>query len=54
VELFTDVSVEVATLVVPEGGELPPEEEPTPEGSVPAETPEPVEAPDPAAPEKEE
>jgi large subunit ribosomal protein L9 len=26
IELFTDVSVEVATLVVPEGGELPPEE----------------------------
>jgi large subunit ribosomal protein L9 len=27
VELFTDVTVEVRTLVVPEGGELPPEEE---------------------------
>jgi large subunit ribosomal protein L9 len=27
IELFTDVSVEVKTLVVPEGGELPPEEE---------------------------
>ena len=27
IELFTDVSVEVQTLVVPEGGELPPEEE---------------------------
>jgi large subunit ribosomal protein L9 len=27
IELFTDVSVEVRTLVVPEGGELPPEEE---------------------------
>lgn len=27
VELFTDVSAEVRTLVVPEGGELPPEEE---------------------------
>jgi large subunit ribosomal protein L9 len=26
VELFTDVTVEVTTLVVPEGGELPPEE----------------------------
>ena len=26
VELFTDVTAEVATLVVPEGGELPPEE----------------------------
>jgi large subunit ribosomal protein L9 len=34
VELFTDVTVEVRTLVVPEGGELPPEEAegPTPEG----------------------
>jgi large subunit ribosomal protein L9 len=28
IELFTDVIVEVKTLVVPEGGELPPEEEP--------------------------
>jgi large subunit ribosomal protein L9 len=27
IELFTDVSIEVKTLVVPEGGELPPEEE---------------------------
>jgi large subunit ribosomal protein L9 len=27
IELFTDVRVEVRTLVVPEGGELPPEEE---------------------------
>ena len=27
IELFTDVDVEVKTLVVPEGGELPPEEE---------------------------
>jgi large subunit ribosomal protein L9 len=27
VELFTDVTVDVKTLVVPEGGELPPEEE---------------------------
>ena len=27
IELFTDVSVEVKTLVVPEGGELPPEDE---------------------------
>jgi large subunit ribosomal protein L9 len=46
VELFTDVTVEVATLVVPEGGELPPQEPAaeeglTPEGSVPEETPEP-------------
>lgn len=36
VELFTDVTVDVRTLVVPEGGELP--EEQTPEGSVPAGT----------------
>ena len=28
IEVFTDVSVEVKTLVVPEGGELPPEEPP--------------------------
>jgi large subunit ribosomal protein L9 len=55
IELFTDVTVEVPTLVVPEGGELPPDEEPaadegpTPEGSVPEETPEPVEAPEPEA-----
>src|SRR5215467_8521305 len=28
VELFTDVTVDVTTLVVPEGGELPPAEEP--------------------------
>src|SRR5919108_935028 len=27
IEVFTDVSVDVKTLVVPEGGELPPEEE---------------------------
>jgi large subunit ribosomal protein L9 len=30
IEVFTDVSVEVKTLVIPEGGELPPEEEETP------------------------
>lgn len=29
IELFQDVSVEVATIVVPEGGELPPETPPT-------------------------
>jgi large subunit ribosomal protein L9 len=35
VELFTDVTVDVRTLVVPEGGELPPEEEtPAPEAPV--------------------
>jgi large subunit ribosomal protein L9 len=31
IELFQDVTVPVRTLVVPEGGELPPEEEPVPE-----------------------
>jgi large subunit ribosomal protein L9 len=31
IELFTDVTVEVKTLVVPEGGELPPEDEPVAE-----------------------
>jgi large subunit ribosomal protein L9 len=32
IEVFTDVSVDVRTLVIPEGGELPPEEEaPAPE-----------------------
>jgi large subunit ribosomal protein L9 len=35
VELFQDVTVQVRTLVVPEGGELPPEEEP--EAAVPEE-----------------
>ena len=50
VELFTDVTVDVTTLVVPEGGELPPMEEPAaveglspertvPAGDVPAEEP---------------
>jgi large subunit ribosomal protein L9 len=39
VELFTDVTVDVKTLVVPEGGELPPDEEAAPEESVPEETP---------------
>ena len=57
VELFTDVTVEVATLVVPEGGELP-EEEPVAEGpavgSDPAEAPEPAESQQPEdAPEPE-
>jgi large subunit ribosomal protein L9 len=32
IEVFPDVSVEVKTLVVPEGGELPPEEEEAPPG----------------------
>jgi large subunit ribosomal protein L9 len=50
VELFTDVTVDVKTLVVPEGGELPPEEEepvaeeaPAPEASEAPES-EPLEA----------
>ena len=34
IELFTDVSIEVKTLVVPEGGELPPEEEPPAEETI--------------------
>jgi large subunit ribosomal protein L9 len=38
VEVFADVRVEVKTLVVPEGGELPPEEEPEPAAEAPAET----------------
>ena len=38
IEIFTDVQVEVKTLVVPEGGELPPEEEAP---DVPAEQAEP-------------
>jgi large subunit ribosomal protein L9 len=37
VELFTDVTVEVRTLVIPEGGELPPEEEPAEEEAPPVE-----------------
>ena len=57
VELFTDVTVEVATLVVPEGGELPEEEPvaegPTAEGSEPAATPEPAEAQSEDSPEPE-
>jgi large subunit ribosomal protein L9 len=60
VELFTDVTVDVKTLVVPEGGELPPEEEaPAPEATDAPEASEapaaePVdEAPEPAAPEVE-
>jgi large subunit ribosomal protein L9 len=56
VELFTDVTVPVRTLVVPEGGELPPEaaeepaaEEPAPEGSEPGETADESQAVEPAA-----
>jgi large subunit ribosomal protein L9 len=48
IEVFPDVSVEVKTLVVPEGGELPPEEEEAP----PAEAAEPeASAEEPAVPE---
>jgi large subunit ribosomal protein L9 len=55
VELFTDVTAQVKTLVVPEGGELPPDERPTPdesegptpEGSVPDEAPQASEASEP-------
>jgi len=36
IEVFTDVRVEVKTLVVPEGGELPPEEEAPPVDAVEA------------------
>jgi large subunit ribosomal protein L9 len=36
IELFTDVTVEVRTLVVPEGGELPPEEPEEPEADAEA------------------
>jgi large subunit ribosomal protein L9 len=51
VELFTDVIVPVRTLVVPEGGELPPEaaEETAPEGSEPEETTDESQAVEPAA-----
>ena len=37
VELFTDVTVDVKTVVVPEGGELPPEEEAEPAAEAEAE-----------------
>ncbi len=65
VELFTEVSAEVRTLVVPEGGELPPEEEQAPAAEeMPAEPAEgetasaeaeaePAEAEAPAEPEQE-
>jgi large subunit ribosomal protein L9 len=55
VELFTDVTVLVKTLVVPEGGELPPAdesesaEELTPGASVPDQTAVAAEPPEPAA-----
>ena len=53
IEVFTDMTVDVKTLVVPEGGELPPEEEPAADGAV--EAPESaVEAPENAAPNEPE
>jgi large subunit ribosomal protein L9 len=45
VDVFEDVRVEVTTLVVPEGGELPPAPAPEAEAEVPAEAPEGVEEP---------
>ena len=49
IELFTDVSVDLRVLVIPEGGELPPEEEPVApaEEAAPSEEPE-VQAEEPA------
>jgi large subunit ribosomal protein L9 len=41
IEVFTDVSVDLRTLVVPEGGELPPEEEALPEPEQAVAPPEP-------------
>jgi large subunit ribosomal protein L9 len=49
VELFTDVTATVTTLVVPEGGELPPPEEPAPVSDTPPDTSDaPAEVSDPA------
>ena len=49
VELFTDVTATVTTLVVPEGGELPPPEEPAPVSDTPSDTSDaPAEVSDPA------
>jgi large subunit ribosomal protein L9 len=45
IELFQDVQIEVKTLVVPEGGELPPEEEAEPAVEGEASQAEPAEAP---------
>jgi large subunit ribosomal protein L9 len=54
IELFQDVRIEVKTLVVPEGGELPPEEEAEPAaGAEAAEGQAPEAAPAEAAPEAE-
>jgi len=57
IELFTDVSVDVRVLVVPEGGELPPEEEAPAEEAVEApetEEPQAAEAEEPQAAVEEE
>jgi large subunit ribosomal protein L9 len=51
IEVFTDVTAEVRTLVIPEGGELPPEEEAPPAEVEEALPPEPPAAPAEAAPE---
>ena len=52
IDVFTDVRVDVKTLVVPIGGELPPEEEPEPEDAPDAEA-EAVSEPEPAETEAE-
>jgi large subunit ribosomal protein L9 len=52
IDIFTDVRVEVKTLVVPIGGELPPEEEPEPEDAPDADA-EAVAEPEPAETEAE-
>jgi large subunit ribosomal protein L9 len=48
VEVFTDVSAELRTLVVPEGGELPPEPEPAEASAAPAEASAETRLPEPA------
>ena len=53
IDVFTDVRVEVKTLVVPIGGELPPEEEPEPAEEAPATDTEPVAQPEPEQAETE-
>jgi large subunit ribosomal protein L9 len=53
IDVFTDVRVEVKTLVVPIGGELPPEEEPEPEDEPNAEAEAAETEPEPAETEAE-
>ena len=53
IDVFTDVRVEVKTLVVPIGGELPPEEEPEPEDEPDAEAEAAETEPEPAETEAE-